>query len=118
MDNENVEEIGEIQIANEVVAAIASISASEIEGVETMTGNLKNELVGKFGSKKNAKGVKVSVDDNEAEVDIEITMKYGYSIPEASAKVQERVASAINEMTGLNCSKVNVTIAGVDLPKD
>ncbi len=118
MDNEREEGIGEIQIANEVVAAIAGISASEIEGVETISGGMKNELVGKFGTKKNAKGVKVVVNDNEAEVDIAITMKYGYSIPEASAKVQDRVAQAINEMTGLNCSRVNVTIAGVDLPKD
>ena len=118
MDNEREEGIGEIQIANEVVAAIAGISASEIEGVETISGGMKNELVGKFGTKKNAKGVKVVVNDNECEVEIAITMKYGYSIPEASAKVQDRVAQAINEMTGLTCSRVNVIIAGVDLPKD
>lgn len=118
MDNTNEEGIGEIQIANEVVSAIASISANEIEGVETMTGNLKNELVGKFGSKKNAKGVKVTVNDNRAEVDIEITMKYGYSIPETSARVQERISQSINEMTGLTVNRVNVTIAGVSLPKD
>ncbi len=118
MENEREEGIGEIQIANEVVAAIASIAAGEIDGVETMSGNLKNELVGMFGAKKNAKGVKVSVDDNEAKVDIAITMKYGYSIPETSAKVQERVSQAINEMTGLDCSEVNVTIAAVSLPKD
>ena len=118
MENEREEGIGEIQIANEVVAAIASISASEIEGVITMSGNIKNELVGRFGSKKNAKGIKVTVDDNEAEVDIEITMKYGYSIPETSAKVQDRIAQSINEMTGLKVNRVNVNIAGVELPKD
>ena len=118
MDNTQEEGIGEIQIANEVVAAIASISASEIEGVETLTGNLKNELVGRFGAKKNAKGVRVTVDDNEAVVDIEITMKYGYSIPETSARVQERIAQSINEMTGLTVSHVNVNVAGVALPKD
>ena len=118
MENEREEGIGEIQIANEVVAAIASIAASEIEGVETLSGNIKNELVGRFGAKKNAKGVKVTVDDNEAIVDIAITMKYGYSIPETSGRVQERISQAVNEMTGLICDKVNVTIAGVSLPKD
>ncbi len=118
MDNENTEGIGEIQIANEVVAAIAGISASEIEGVETMSGGMKNEMVNKFGAKKNAKGVKVVVDDDTAEVEIAINMKYGYSIPETCEKVQDRVSQAINEMTGLTCNKVNVTIAGVELPKD
>ena len=118
MENEREEGIGEIQIANEVVAAIASIAAGEIDGVETMNGNLKNELVGMFGAKKNAKGVKVIVNDDEAEVDIAITLKYGFSIPETSGKVQERVSQAINEMTGLECDRVNVTIAGVSLPKE
>lgn len=118
MDNTNEEGIGEIRIANEVVAAIASISASEIEGVETLTGQIKNELVGRFGSKKNAKGVKVEVDDNKAVVEIEITMKYGYSIPETSARVQERISQAINEMTGLEVERVDVNIAGVALPKE
>ena len=106
MDNTNEEGIGEIRIANEVVAAIASISASEIEGVETLTGQIKNELVGRFGSKKNAI------------VEIEITMKYGYSIPETSARVQERISQAINEMTGLEVERVDVNIAGVALPKE
>ena len=118
MEKEREEGIGEIRIANEVVAAIASIAASEIEGVETMSGNIKNELVGMFGARKNAKGVKVLVDDDEAVVDIAITMKYGYSIPETSGRVQERISQAINEMTGLTCDKVNVTISGVSLPKE
>lgn len=120
MENENkIEEgIGEIQIANEVVASIAGISATEVDGVETMTGSLKNEIAGKFGVKNNAKGVKVVVNDSEAEIELAVTMKYGFSIPETCAKVQERVAQAVNSMTGLTCTRVNVTIVGVAVPKD
>ena len=112
------QEIGEIQIANEVVASIAGISATEVEGVEAMNGSFSNELAGKFGVKNNAKGVKVEVVDDEAYVSLAVTMKYGYSIPETCAKIQDRVASAINSMTGLNCAQVDVNITGVSLPKD
>lgn len=105
--------VGEVQIANEVVATIAGISAAEIEGISSMAGGFTNELVGKFGVKNLSKGVKVEVVNDSAIVDIAINMRYGYSIPETSALVQEKVSAAINSMTGLKVKKVNVRIAGV-----
>ncbi len=72
--------IGEVQIANEVVASIAGISASEVEGVDSMAGGLAGELAGKFGAKNLSKGVKVEVADDIAMVELAINMKYGYSI--------------------------------------
>ena len=119
MDNENVtEDIGEIQIANEVVASIAGISASEVDGIDMLNGTFSNELAGKFGVRNNAKGVRIEVDDDEAIVSLDVTVKYGYSIPEVCANVQDKVASAIASMTGLKCTKVDVNITGVSLPKD
>ena len=53
--------IGEVQIANEVVASIAGISASEVEGVDSMAGGITNEIAGRLGMKNPAKGVKVEV---------------------------------------------------------
>ena len=53
MTNDSMEKhtgIGEVQIANEVVASIAGISASEVEGVDSMAGGLAGELAGKFGA--------------------------------------------------------------------
>ncbi len=108
-------DIGEVQIANEVVSSIAGISASEVEGVESMAGGITNEIADKLGMKNLSKGVKVSVDGGEVSVDIAINMKYGYSIPKTSAKVQEKVSQAINAMTGLDVETVNVRIAGVSL---
>lgn len=107
--------IGEVQIANEVVSTIAGISASEVEGVDSMAGGLTNEIAGKFGVKNLAKGVKVEVTDDVAIVELAINMKYGYNIPKTCAQVQEKVAQAINSMTGLQVKKVNVRIAGVSL---
>ena len=80
--------IGEVQIANEVVASIAGISASEVEGVESMAGGLANELAGKFGAKNLSKGVKVEVQDDSAIVELAIVMKYGYHIPKTCEQVQ------------------------------
>ena len=53
--------VGEIQIADEVVAIIAGLAATEVEGVASMAGNITNELVGKLGMKNLAKGVKVDI---------------------------------------------------------
>ena len=110
--------IGEVQIANEVVASIAGISASEVEGVDSMAGGLAGELAGKFGAKNLSKGVKVEVADDSAMVELAINMKYGYSIPKTCKQVQEKVMQAINSMTGLTVKQVNVRIAGVSLEQD
>ena len=121
MTNDSMEKhtgIGEVQIANEVVASIAGISTSEVEGVDSMAGGLAGELVGKFGAKNLSKGVKVEVADDTAMVELAINMKYGYSIPKTCKQVQEKVMQAINSMTGLTVKQVNVRIAGVSLEQD
>lgn len=115
---DNKSGVGEVQIANEVVASIAGISAAEVEGVDSMAGGFRNELVGKFGVKNLSKGVKVEVNDDSAMVEIAINMKYGYNIPKTCSQVQEKVAQAINSMTGLKVKKVNVRIAGVSLEQE
>ena len=106
--------IGEVKIADDVVATIAGLAATEVEGVAAMSGNLTNEIVGKLGMKNLSKGVKIEVIDKAVTVELSITMKYGYSIPKTSSTVQEKVKTAIENMTGLNVSEVNIRIVGVD----
>lgn len=108
---------GEVQIADEVVAIIAGLAATEVEGVSSMAGNITNELVGKLGMKNLSKGVKVEVLENTVSVELALHMKYGYNIPAVSTKVQEKVKAAIENMTGLMVSDVNIRIAGVDIEK-
>ena len=107
--------MGEVQIADEVVAIIAGLAATEVEGVASMAGNITNELVGKLGMKNLSRGVKVAVQENEVTVELSLNMSYGYSIPKTSAKVQEKVKSAIESMTGLSVVEVNIHTAGVDM---
>ena len=107
--------LGEVNIADEVVTIIAGLAATEVEGVSSMAGNITNELVSKLGRKNLAKGVKVDVVDNCVTVDISLNIAYGYAIPKISAKVQEKVKTAIETMTGLEVNAVNVRIASVDM---
>ena len=99
--------IGEVRIADEVVAIIAGLAATEVDGVDSMAGNITNELVGKLGMKILSKGVKVDVTEEHVSVDLSLNIKYGYNIPEVSERVQERVKSAIENMTGLTVLDVN-----------
>lgn len=106
---------GQVQIADEVVAIIAGLAATEVDGVASMAGNITNELVGKLGMKNLAKGVRVEVSPESVVVDMALNVKYGYSIPNTSKTVQEKVKTAIENMTGLTVSEVNIRIAGVVL---
>ena len=109
-DEENV---GAVQIADDVVAMIASLAATEVEGVSAMAGTITNELMSKVGMKKLTKGVKVMVLEGSVVVDLADTMEYGYNIPATCQKVQTKVKNAIENMTGLTCNDVNIRIAGV-----
>ena len=109
------EKIGEVQIADEGVAIIAGLAATEVEGVDSMAGNITNELVGKLGMKNLSKGVKVDVTEEHVSVDLSLNIRYGYNIPSVSEQVQEKVSTAIENMTGLTVLDVNVKIAGVNM---
>lgn len=119
LDNKNkatahVGKIGEVQIADEVVAIIAGLAATEVEGVAAMNGNITNELVGKLGMKNLSKAVKVTFSPESVSIYLVLKLEYGYSIPKTSKQVQERVKLAIENMTGLHVADVNIRIAGIN----
>ena len=107
--------MGEVQIADEVVAIIAGLAATDVKGVASMYGNITNGLVAKLGMKNLSKGVKIHVEDGKVVVDLAINLEFGYTIPEVTANVQDRVKNAIETMTGLEVESVNIRIAGVNL---
>ena len=106
---------GEIKIADEVVAIIAALAATEVEGVASMAGNITNELIGKLGMKNLSKGGKVDVLEGIVTVSLALNLKYNYSIVEVSARVQEKVKNAIENMTGLEVADGNIKVAGVEM---
>ena len=105
--------LGDVVIANEVLAIIAGIAATEVEGVHSMDGGWSGQFISKLGIKDLARGVKVQVRDGEVKVDLSLNMEYGYAIPKVSNLVQDKVSASINNMTGLTVSEVNIRISGV-----
>ena len=99
-------------------AIIAGLAAMEVEGVSSMAGNATRELIAKLGMKSLSKGVKVDVLDGIVTVTLALNMSYGYSIKDITAKVQEKVKAAIENMTGLEVADVNIRVAGVDVPEE
>ena len=110
--------IGEVKIADEVVAIIAGLAAMEVEGVASMAGNATRELISKLGMKSLSKGVKVDVLDGIVTVSLTLNLLYGYGVKDISVKVQEKVKSSIESMTGLEVADVNIRVAGVKVPEE
>lgn len=110
--------MGQVQIADEVVAIIAGLAATEVEGVASMAGNITNELVSKLGKKSLSKGIRVKVEDGVVSVNVALNIAYGYSVPKTCTKVQEKVKAAIENMTGLEVAKVDIQIANVSITKE
>ena len=109
--------IGEVKIADEVVTIIAGLAATDVEGVASMGGNITNELVSKLGMKNLSKGVKVTVLEGVVTVDLTLNIEFGKNVLEVSRKVQDKVKTSIENMTGLEVSMVNIRIMNVNLDK-
>ena len=107
------DDLGLVVIAEEVVAKIAGMAALEVEGVAAMSGNNTTDMIGKLSGASLARGVRVEVEDGVTTIDLILVLTYDCSIPKVSKEVQERVKAAIENMTGLEVSDVNVKIAGV-----
>ncbi len=112
--SKEVSSIGEVMIADDVIATIAGLATTEVEGVSSMQGNITNELVGKLGMKNMTKGIKLKLEEDGVIVDLYIQMRYGYSIPKTCGIIQDKVKNAIESMVGLMVKTVNVHIVGVD----
>lgn len=109
---------GKITFANEVVAVIAGLAASEVKGIAGMSGGVVEGFAEMLGRKNVTKGVKVEVGNEEAAVDVYVIVEYGYKIQEVAFDIQQSVKRAIETMTGLRVVEVNVYVQGVDFDKE
>lgn len=109
---------GSVRISNDVVAIIAGVAATEVKGVAGMSGGITGGISEMLGMKNLSKGVKVEAGDKEAAIDLFIIVEYGSNIAEVGKGVQENVKASVETMTGLNVVEVNVSIQGVNIPKE
>ena len=110
--------MGSVTFADEVIAIITGLAATEVKGVASMSGSMSSSINEMLGKKDHTKGVKVEVGKEEAAVDLYLTLTYGLSIPDTCRAVQENVKKAIETMTGLRVVEVNVHVQGVKLEKE
>lgn len=132
MEEENIEEIENsnqpvneevasegIQIADDVVAVIAGKAVSEVNGVAGMAGGFAGGITEVLSGKKNlSKGIKVDIAEKEAKIDVNIIVEYGVRIPDVAFEIQNRVKKAVETMTGLKVSMVNVHVQGVNTTEE
>ena len=112
------EETGIVRISDEVIGVIAGLAASEIEGVAGMSAGVVGDISNKItGKKNNSKGVKVTMDNGLAVIDLHMSVEYGIKIPDMSMKVQNNVKNTVETMTGLNVALVNIYVENVIFPK-
>lgn len=112
------EPIGNIKISVDVVAKIAGIAASEIDGVSAMHKSFVGGVAQKLGKKNSSQGVKVEITEDMTTIDLYLVVEYGVKIPELAWNVQESVKASVEAMTGLNVAAVNIHIEGIDFGKD
>lgn len=105
------EDLGDIKINNRVIGTIASLAALEVEGVVSLAG--KGSPAEIWGRKDIDKGIQVTVEDNAAEISIEVNVEYGIDIYKAAHQLQKTVKNAVESMTGLVVRRVNVSIPGI-----
>ena len=114
--SEKKENNNEVKIAKDVISNIACMAATEVKGVAFLSDNLlTSEIIGRFGIKNLAKGIRVDINEEGVFCDMSFAIQYGYSIPVVSKQVQERVAAAVKDMTGLTVNEVSVHIVGINL---
>ena len=107
--------IGTVQIADEVIATIAALAATENDGVACLGGGITHAKASRAGGRALARGVRIELQEKVIRVSIIIIMRFGYNIPETTKKVQEKVKSALEEMTDFSVSEVGVSVADVQV---
>ncbi len=116
--NTIIEDNGSLSFADDVVATIAGKAAVEIDGVSKMYNNFSSGLAELFGKKIPTRGVKIESDHDDAALDLFLVVEYGAQVPSVADRVQSNVKKAVETMTGLNVTEVNVHVQGVTIKEE
>lgn len=107
-----------VKISDEVVAVIAGVAVSEVQGVANMQAGFASGISEALSGKKDrTKGIKVEIEENTTKIDVSIIVEYGTRIPDVAFDIQNRVKKAVENMTGLKVEEVNVHVQGVNTKK-
>lgn len=113
---ENGNELGSVQIHNSVIAAIARVAATKIQGVVEMSGGLVDGLAGMIGKKSSDRGIRVEAQEHAVTIELHVILEYGVRIPHVAWQIQTDVRKAVEEMTGKPVKAVQVIVQGIRIP--
>ncbi len=113
-DNES----GQVQISDDVIAVIANTAAFEVEGVVVPENNFAGGIAEMLGKKNLTKGVKTEIDGEQVKVSINLSVKFGYKVPDVANQVQMKIKSSIETMTGLCVTQIDVNVMGINFEKE
>ena len=116
--NRDEANLGIVKISDEVISVVAGIAASEIKGVHETSHNNTNVIGSKFSKKNLGKNIKVSLNNDEAVIDMIINVEYGVKIPEVVSQVQENVKKTVQAITGLTVALVNIYVQNIIILND
>lgn len=111
-------EKGTVNISEEVIAAIAALAISEVDGVYGLSSSFTADLKELLGKKNMSKGVKLTLEEETVTVECFVVVTYGFEIPTVAANIQEAVTTAVESMAGLKVNEVNVDVCGISAPKN
>ncbi len=110
--------VGRVHIAENVIAIIASISATSVKGVAGMSGGIAGGFTEALGKKNLSKGIKVDIKDDVITINLTIVVDYGYKIPDISWEVQDVVKNMVETMTAMTVCRVDIHVQAVRFPED
>lgn len=114
---EKIDSVGQVQIADDVIAIIAEIATTEVKGVAGMGTTLTSDIVQSFTRKRTPKGVKVEVNERQVMLEIATILNYGEKIPEVTLEIQQKVKNSIEMMTGLDVVSIDIHVTGIHFDK-
>ena len=111
---------GTVSFATDVVATIAGLAATEVEGVASMSSPASGlaDMFSRKTTRNFTKGVRIDLDDNQVTADITIVVEYGSPVPDVARGIQENVKKAIETMTGLTVRSVDVHVSGISFERE
>jgi uncharacterized alkaline shock family protein YloU len=101
---------GTVSVADDAIAVIAGTAALEADGVAGLAGHFVSNIKEARNRKHMARGVNVAIEGGSVTVSADITVKYGVKVQEVCRAVQEKIKTAIETMTGITATEVNVTV--------
>ncbi len=107
--------IGVVKIADDVVTLIVAYAVLDVDGVASIAGGVTRESLSKGGIRKLGKNVKVDVSKEGVRAEVALIMEYGFNIPETSTKVQKRIRTAVETMTGLTVLDAGIRVVGISM---